>query len=81
MENVVSVVVDPARRLTARDYKTLCLSTLGGLSWNSMISLSSFSLRTQLESDFSRPKSRIGFGNSRLSAYSLPVISPDHWVV
>ena len=22
---------DPARRLTARDYKTLCLGTLGGL--------------------------------------------------
>ena len=81
MENVVSVVVDPARRLTARDYKTLCLSTLGGLSWNSMISLSSFSLRTRLESFFSLSISRIGFGSSRLSAYSLPVISPDRWAV
>ena len=31
MENIVSVVAVPGRRLTARDYKTLCLATLGGL--------------------------------------------------
>ena len=31
METIVSVVAVPGRRLTARDYKTLCLATLGGL--------------------------------------------------
>src|ERR1700751_2499557 len=31
MENIVSVVAVPGRRLTARDYKTLCLATLGGI--------------------------------------------------
>ncbi len=31
MEDIVSVAAVPERRLTARDYKTLCLATLGGL--------------------------------------------------
>jgi MFS family permease len=31
MENIASVVAIPRRRLTAIDYKTLCLATLGGL--------------------------------------------------
>jgi hypothetical protein len=31
MEAIVSVVAAQGRRLTARDYKTLCLATLGGL--------------------------------------------------
>jgi hypothetical protein len=31
MEAIVSVVAAQGRRLTARDCKTLCLATLGGL--------------------------------------------------
>ena len=31
MKAMVSVVAFPGPRLTARDYKTLCLGTLGGL--------------------------------------------------
>ena len=79
MKAMASVVAVPGPRLTARDYKTLSLATLGGLLEFYDFIVFVF-LRTQLESFFSRPKSRIGFGNSRLSAYSLPVISPAHWV-
>jgi len=78
MKTIETVV--PERRLTAREYKTLSLATLGGLLEFYDFIIFVFFANTIGEL-FSRPKSRIGFGNSRLLAYSLPAISPDHWVV
>ena len=62
------------RRLTARDYKTLSLATLGGLLefYDFIIFVFFANTIGQL---FSRPKYRNGCGNFRPSAFSLLVIS------
>ena len=79
MFDALFVAAVPDRRLTARDYKTLGLATLGGLLEFYDFIIFVFFANT-IGNSFFRPTSRNGFGNFRLLAFSLPVIWHDLWV-
>ena len=66
-------------RLTARDYKTLWLATLGGvLEFYDFTSSSSS--RTRSVTCFSLRGFQTGFGSSRRSEFLRPAILLDRWV-
>ena len=79
MFDALSVAAVKERRLTAGDYKTLGLATLGGLLefYDFIIFVFFANTIGQL---FFHPKFRNGCGNFRLSAFLRPVIWRDRSV-